>query len=142
MQDERKSPASAEPGSEKRNDRMPKGLVAVAVLHGILALGLGCNGLQLLLRWHELTFGEVMIMLLCFPISALSAVSGRGLWLRKPYGRVAAFFVGWVVALVAGILFWYSRDSSWTDGAMEATWRMCSWPCSRFSEFSHLVFLL
>ncbi|MBC8875526.1 MAG: hypothetical protein H8E44_39370 [Planctomycetes bacterium] len=105
MQDEMKPPSSAESGSEKRNDRMPKRLVAVAVLHVILALGLGCNGLQLALRWHELTFGEVMIMLLCIPASALSAVSALGLWLRKPYGLVAALFVGWVVAIGAGILF-------------------------------------
>ena len=54
----------------------------MAVLHGILALGFGSNGLQLALRWHELTFGEVMIMLLCIPISALSAVSALGLWRR------------------------------------------------------------
>ena len=105
MQDEMKSRASAESVSERRNDRRPKALVAVAVLHGILALGLGCRGLQLPLGWAELTFGEVIIMLLCFPISALSAVSGLGLWLRKPFGRVAAIFVGWVVAIGAGIFF-------------------------------------
>ena len=105
MQVEMKPSSSAEPVSEKRNDRRPKGLVVVAVLHGILAVGLGCRGLQLPLGWAELTFGEVMIMLVCIPISALSAVSGLGLWLRKPYGRVAAFFVGWVVAIGAGIFF-------------------------------------
>lgn len=105
MQDEMKSPLSAESGSEKRNDRMPKGLVAVAVLHGFLALGLGCNGLQLPLRWDELSFGEAMIVLLCIPVSVLSATSGLGLWLRKPFGRDAAFLVGWVVALGAGICF-------------------------------------
>ena len=105
MQDEMKSPSSADSGSDKRNDRMPNRLVVVAVLHGILALGLGCRGLQLPLGWHELTFGEVMIMLLCIPISALSTLSGLGLWLRKPYGRVAALLVGWVVALGAGIFF-------------------------------------
>ena len=123
MQDEMKSPSSAESGSEKRNDRMPKGLVAVAVLHGILALGLGCDGLQLALRWHELTFGEVMNMLLCIPISALSAVSALGLWLRKPYGRVAALFVGWVVGIGAGIFFlvfaaWFL--DGWVNGGYMA----------------------
>lgn len=105
MQDEMRSPSSAESGSQKRTDRRPKGLVAVAVLHGILALGLGSRGLQLPLGWHELTFGEVIIILLCIQVSALSAVSALGLWLRKPFGRVAALFVGWVVALGAGIFF-------------------------------------